>query len=315
MDPYMIYYKLIKDFEYEIIYTEKSELNELYDYSTKYYQLPNDSTAINIRAYQQLGNFTLYLLGHLDENNNLKDDINLQNLKTYLINCINDKKYCNPKIFLSFVRFILHLQNLPICKIYANHNYKINEEDNNICKKELEAIYNNCDTIDLSKEYYCNSTLELLVSSIYEIFTKGYKIKKCKSCNKFFVARKSEAFCQYISPFDDNLSCLQYSRKNSSSVKRKNNPIEWQYNKVCNLLRKRKIDMELYHFDEKSKIDKCKKELKAFQTEYVKIKKIQYEKGEISKDELLKFLLDKEVYFKNKKKEEKKNGSKRTNKK
>ncbi len=312
MEQYSIMYRLIKDFEYEIIDTEDKNLNKLYESSAKYYQLPG----ITIRTYQLLGNFTLYLLGNLDENKQWKEDVRLQYLKTYLKKCISDDKYCNVKTFLSFIRFSLHLSNLPSCKCFANCNYEMDDGNKELnLEYQLQAIHNSYNTIELNKDYDCNSILEVIVASLFDIFEKGYKIKKCRSCDKFFVARKSETFCPYISPYDNTMSCLQYSRKTSSSEKRKNNPIQNQYNKVCNLLRKRINDAENFHYKDKDKIKKCEQDLEDFQIEYVKNKKIQYKNGEISRDEFLTFLLDKEIYFKNQKKEEKKNGSKRTDKK
>lgn len=310
-------YRLSHDSEYESIICNDEKLNLLYENSTKYYKLPFSNTdCIRVMPYKNIGEFSLYLLS---EFNNIALESDMLILREYLLKCINDENYCNDKVFLAFIKDFLHISRLPHFDCFVTNYYTDNNKITNLTNNEkLDIILENSKNIIFNKDYICNGLLDLIIVSLYEIFSKGLKIKKCKTCDRFFVNKHSSAFCNYANPQNETMSCLQYSRNTNYVEKRKTDPIQKIHTDISNLLRKR------YYDARDSKINNKELEQSAWITyenykEYYKqTLKPQYTRGKITRDELLKYLNDTYIYHKNnniKMEVKKYNGSSRNNKK
>lgn len=313
-------YRLHDDSEYESIITDDIELLSLYEECSKYYKKPIcDKKHLQIKFCKNIGEFSLYLLSEALISDKKILDINestqLESIKLYLLKCINNEDYCNNKLFLTFIRYYLHMQKLPCCDYYAS-NYSDNKISTSF-DDVFNSIVKNSEQVTINKDYLCNNLLDLVIVSLYEIFSKGYKIKKCRICGKFFINKKSSILCSYTCPKNKNLSCFDYSRKTNYVSKRKNDPIQSTYTKTCNLLRKRYYDARDSNSSNKELQNAYEKILNDFKDDYTLNKKRKYRNGEITEDELLDYLKEKYNYFKSNplKGGIKNNGSSRTNKK
>lgn len=297
-----ILYRLTNDNEFENIYTEDTILNTIYEECTKYYKLPISSTnSYNVKPYTLLGELSLYIFANIDSKDYDGDTkIRIKHLHNFLLKCINDKNFCNTKIFLSYIRDILKITYFPKAEIYTSHYYNTVSEISNLSFDEkLNIMKNNEKDIILHKDYLCNNVTDLIIVSLYEIFSKKNTISKCKNCDRFFISRNSNAFCNYASPQNEKLSCLQYSRNTSYVEKRNKDEVKKLYSKICNLLNKRYTDAknkkpELY---DKSKEDMHYKNYDEFKKLYTDTLLPQLSSGEITKSELYKILENKYYYY------------------
>ena len=199
---------------------------------------------------------------------------NIEYFKFYLNNCINNAEFCNNKIFLSCMQECLSL-SLPRSELHIENIYTPEQRCNyNLInanyRNKTDIIFDNRNDIKYSKVYYCNCIEDLFISSIYELFEKGYFIKKCKNCKKFFVTKEKGSrikYCYNISPDDNTKTCYVYKSQENSKNNRKTNPRINLYNKITERIRIRlereenqKV-CELY----REKLTHIKKELKMVQ--------------------------------------------------
>lgn len=295
-------YRLTKDQEYENILTEDTVMDTLCDECIKYYKLPIQSTnTYEIKPYMLLGEISLYILTSIDSKNYDEDTKRkLKHINNFLLKCLNDKNFCNTKIFLSYVRDVLKITDFPKAFIYTSNYYNDTIEISDLSFDEkLEIMKKNVNDIILYKDYLCKNIIDLLIVSLYEIFSKNYTISKCKNCDRFFISRNSTAFCNYASPQNEKRSCLQYSRNTSYVKKRKQDKVKNMYNKICNLLNKRYTDaknrkLELY---DKAEEDMHFKNYDDFKKLYTDSLLPQFSSGKITKAELYKKLEEKYNYY------------------
>ena len=107
---------------------------------------------------------------------------NIEYFKYYLNKCIENKNYCNNKIFLSCIQECMSL-SLPKSIYHINNVYTLKQKTNyDIIHSDKEdktdIIYNNKENIEFAKIYFCKSIEELFICSLYELFEKGYVIIK-----------------------------------------------------------------------------------------------------------------------------------------
>ena len=301
-----IFYVIKDDLEMEYIDTNDNYLKSILTNVEKYYALPDNYKAIKIKNYLPLGNIAFYILDsqNLNFEPNIIEKIKL--LNSFLSYCIKDKHYCNEKIFLTFVRYILKISELPKREIYtsiSNNFYNINEAN---LDKNLDLILENFSNIKLEKIYICSDIVELIIVSILEILSKKYCIRKCKNCHKYFYNKNSNKYCSYASPQESKKSCFKYCANISYQEKRNNDPIRKKYNSISNMLRNR------YRYKEEE-IDR--KILMDFEDAY-RSEKNALNSGLISKEDMLEFLDESNKKFKEEyRRRRKKNGSTRNNKK
>lgn len=298
-------YQLSHDLEYEMIITDDIFLNSVLKEVKSYYMFPDIPNNIEIKKQLILGNIAFYLLDlpNLDCEQDIITKIELINI--YLSYCITNSNYCNNKIFLAFIRDILNY-DFPKGDIYSSYYYKDNDKISNIeINEKLKLMLENVKQITFNKTYYCNNIIDLIIISIYEIFDKGYCIKRCKNCHKYFFNKNSNKYCSYSSLQETSKSCYEYCTNISYLQKRENDPIRKKYNKISNMLRSR------YRYYGKD----CDRQiLYDFGDSYcIKIKELN--NGLISKEEVMNFLNSSESNFKDQYKRRKNNGSARTNKK
>ena len=219
------------------------------------------------------------LLQHHNIEYSEKTKKNIEYFKFYLDKCIEDSNYCDNKIFLSCMQECLSL-SLPKRENIIENIYTLEQrcEYNVIHSSAFEKtniIYGNKDNIKYSKIYYCKSIEDLFICSLYELFEKGYVIRKCKNCNKFFVTKEKGSrrkYCYYYSPQNNNKTCYDYMNQLKSKETRRTDEIISLYKSITNRLRTRQSRteddriIELY-FNElgslSKKYDEMKKDVKA----------------------------------------------------
>lgn len=286
------------------------------DYTNK--NIPIDSRFIQSKI---IGTLIFHLLQKKDIEYDKKTNEHIEFFKYYLNKCINNKQYCDNRIFLSCMQENLNLHlpknDLIIQNIYTVDELKDYNTLNSDYKQKLELIYKNKDNIKYSKIYYCNTIEDLFICSLYELFEKKYIIRKCEFCGKFFVTSEKGnrvKYCYNISPVDSTKTCYVYKSRETTEKNRKNNSRIRIYRQITNRLRNRKDrttdELERDYFDHK--IDNLSRTLELF--------KKQIKNYEKSNKDLIDYLQDyNQNDLDNWKKEleewREKNGSKGTNKK
>ena len=157
----------------------------------------------------------------------------------------------------------------------------LNEEDKQSSVKELfkdfikrynltedERIYGYCDSID---EYCC--------STFYQMLDRGYSIKKCKNCGKYFVPlnRSDTSYCDRPALHDTSKTCREYAKYNNYLNKTRNDVTTKLHKQIYNIKRNKakrceniKLQQELDCFTSQAKQwKKAVKEQTKTETEYL----------------------------------------------
>ncbi len=299
-------YELSNNLMNEIIYglDDTDELTNILEGVEEYYVLPNIPENVSIKKKHTLGNYAFYLLDLPDLPFDSEINCCLRQINSFLASCIEKVSCCNEKMFLVFVRYILKIQNIPEAKSFATYN---NDIPNAVYLQEmLESV--TMEDIEVSRTYLCKNVVDLVIASVYEILSKGFRIKRCRNCHKYFFTKNSNKYCPYRSPQDETKSCYDYCNKMPSQQKRKEDPIQSKYTQVSNMLRSRCN----YHDRESDW-----KLLGDFAEDY-RNRKSKLDAGLISKEDVMNFLNSSDRNFRNQYKKErkvKKNGSQGTNQK
>lgn len=217
--------------------------------------------------------------------------------KYYLNKCIDNFDYCNNIVFLSCMKECVCL-SLPRQDIHIENIYTIQQicdfdVINSTSNKRTNIIFNNKDNIKYSKIYYCNCIEDLFVCSLYELFEKGYIIRKCINCNKFFVTKEKgnkRKYCYNYSPQDKFKTCYDYVNQQKSKEVRKKDETILLYNSITNRLRNRQsrintIDENNYRY----LYDLFDNELNKLSITYTNMKR-EIRSGKLEKSVLIDFL-------------------------
>ena len=157
---------------------------------------------------------------------------------------------------------------------------------NNISKLLLNE---NNEYIHITTDYFCDTTTDMLVAAINDLFKKKPKaiIKKCENCGKLFVPKHTIAkYCDRISPQFENRTC-----KEAMDVIKK----EEALNDPTKLLYKNIYDT-LYSSYKNKKTKENKKILDTFRKENI-IMKAKYKTKEIPQKKYIEWL---KSHYKNK---------------
>lgn len=289
----------------------------LKSYFQEYLTANNSSEFITSKI---IGNIMFELLQRDDIEYSEKTQKNIEYFKYYLNNCIENSDYCNNKVFLSCMQecasLCLPKQDIHIENIYTRQQRCDYSVINSTLDKKTNIILKNKDNIKYSKIYYCNCIEDLFICSLYELFEKGYIIRKCINCKKFFVTKEKgnrRKYCYNYSPQDNNKTCYDYMNQCKSKEKRKKDDTILLYNSITNRLRNRQSRINTTD-DKTYKLlyDLYDKELTNLSITYTNMKK-EIKNGKLEKSVLIDFLSN---YDKDDKKNwRKKYGSSGTNKK
>lgn len=292
-----------------------SELDEeLYNYIYNYDKLStnlkdvlyfeNTDKFTNLKMYFDFG---ISALSIIDNKNILFDDnINneIQYLKTYLDKCIKNPKYCNPTLFLAYVKDIMHrfisdikcyTQNIPYSDKQLNDD--ILNKDN---KQKLEAMFYNLSNIELRKDYTCNGIIDLVICSLFEIFSRNYYIKKCSNCNRYFISTRGDnriRYCHYYAYLSkSSLTCRELKLNSDYVQKRKGNNLRAIYTTLYNKFNNRYARFNEKHLN-KPKTKDIEEELKKRLSTVKKLQKLynfdikpKIKNGELTESEAIKML-------------------------
>lgn len=127
------------------------------------------------------------------------------------------------KKFIFYKYFVLNdnnfFSNLPTSNIDFTFDCSIDDFEekitNNINNSNVKNIFNELfkENISPRYEYNCQTLEQFLQVSLFTCLTFNLNIKKCKNCEKYFIAyqRSDEKYCGRISPQDNSKTCKQYS--------------------------------------------------------------------------------------------------------
>lgn len=121
--------------------------------------------------------------------------------------------------------------------IIANSNYKKRCSGDIIgaLKAESKAL-DNLGSIVYYFPYYLSDVFGLFMEYVVD---KGYKIKKCENCKKYFVlyGRCDTKYCSRNSPQNTNKTCSEYSRYQKQLSRERGNICNKAYKSLYNTLR------------------------------------------------------------------------------
>lgn len=291
MDKQILYSVMVNS-DKEFTYGLDEELIE-------YIMLYQDSkNCIKINKYIGLGVSALSLL----DNNNFEFNENLQKeidiLRMYLMRCVDNDGFCNNNIFLAYIKETLH-KFIPSPKIYTSLPYSDKQLDNNIVSEDnnskLNAMLFNMNHIELKRDYVCDGIIDLIICSLFEIFSKNAYIRKCDNCGRYFVTtinKESIKFCNYISPENSRLTCRKLMNQTNYVNKRKTDILTNKYtalfNKYKNRYERAQDKKNVTNIDEEI-VKKHKTKLENLKNKYRDIRD-SIKKGKITKEEGVKIL-------------------------
>lgn len=160
------------------------------------------------------------------------------------------------------------------------NNQEVTSEE---IKKVINTFFSTNNALtNVSFEYVCYSTRDMLVAVIDEVFKNkpSAVIMKCQNCGKLFIPKNSTAkYCDRISPQFENKTCKQAM----DSIKK-----EQALNDPTKRLQKN-IYNTLYSSYSNKKTKENKKILDDFKKESI-VKKVKYKSGKINQEEYIKWL-------------------------
>lgn len=323
-----IYYEIRNNGKNEFVKTNNKIIQKYIEEAQKYYNLKVDMEAniFSVIKSFKTGDFVLYILSQ-NTDFDIESNIKINFIKQYLKECIKNEQYFKVPIFLAFIRDILQIPKFEFKTEYYSSNYyndkdileKINRKN---IKTKLSAFSANKKSINVDKTYVCENIVMFILVSLFEIMNnnknRSNKIHECINCGRLFINNsndKNTKYCNYISPQNKRKTCFKYRETTKFQEIRKQNPIYHTHNKIYDFLNKRRKRAEEasnkenpYETDELVK--KCQTDLDNFKYWYDKKTK-EYKNGNLTKGQFIELLKEQG----NKYKEEKKNGSSRTNKK
>lgn len=258
-----------EDFSYYLTEDMKREyLIGLKQYFTNYITDFDDNISRFINT-KVIGTLMFELLQREDIEYSKNTQRTIEYIKFYLERCLESEEYCCNKVFIPCAREAigLHLPPSDIIydKIYTIEqlcDYTIIHADS---KKKTDIIFANKDNIEYSKIYHCKKIEDLFIASLFELFGKGYTIRKCKNCGKFFVTvekGKRIKYCYNISPQDQNKTCRDFFSQATYSERRRQSLRRTEYARLYNRFNNRINRFERKTEEQKEKEDKDLAELK-----------------------------------------------------
>lgn len=235
--------------------------------------------------------YTNEIFKHLVENKRrpyVRDHHMIKKVKCYIDKCIDNSFYSSYEVFHTACE-------LGTFSLTPHTNYefpdsvteKLNDE-----KRNWKNMFDKIDFIYSVHEkgnnikiiYELNSLGDFISACLLETFRRKVKLKKCENCNKYSIIKRKDArYCNNPSPQNPNKTCSQYKKEENYKEKLKNDEELALFKKMINTLNKN------YH---RTKDDYYKKKISNL-TSFYENKKLQKEKGEITKEEfhndLLKF--------------------------
>lgn len=238
--------------------------------------------------YYTYGNI---LINKVDFNQNLEKDFSY--LLTAFTKSDSDYININSKACIQFISDIRDIFKLGYTNFKSNIITNIlNLTSNNSSSKILYEILPNNETGDTLEVFTINDIFTFLLFDIVQVNAYNIQIKICQNCGKFFIhsSRSDEIYCNY--PFNEKgISCrnLSYDEKIKSD----------EVSKLCRNAYKSQNAKKQYYI--KKYFINEEKAKNTFDNWYTQIinKKIDYENGKISFEELKEYIekTSKELIF------------------
>ena len=254
----------------------------------KYFEEISFNIVSNPFFYYTYGNI---LINKVDFNQNLEKDFSY--LLTAFTKSDSDYININSKACIQFISDIRDIFKLGYTNFKSNIITNIlNLTSNNSSSKILYEILPNNETGDTLEVFTINDIFTFLLFDIVQVNAYNIQIKICQNCGKFFIhsSRSDEIYCNY--PFNEKgISCrnLSYDEKIKSD----------EVSKLCRNAYKSQNAKKQYYI--KKYFINEEKAKNTFDNWYTQIinKKIDYENGKISFEELKEYIekTSKELIF------------------
>lgn len=260
----------IKGYYQEIINDEHEEINA--------------NNLFTITKYEPLGSLAFCLIE--DKEKYKENEIKL--IRMYIDECILNEQCGSTEVLLVFIRNILQ-RELPKIQCWSNekNDGKIEKIKDN--KSKIQFWTDNKKELDIEKVYGCKDYIDIVLCSLYEIFSNNQVIKRCENCNRYFTSKKNDSrtiYCNYVAPQDKNKTCREMKNRIQYINKRREDKMQYEYNKLIEKYRRRRerlVDKQINGSDSNT-IKELEEKIIELQDIYEDIKRHIKEKN-ITKDE------------------------------
>lgn len=149
----------------------------------------------------------------------------LQKLKYYLDLCCVNKAYCTLSQLESFAVKLFEYNNFTlnlfsITTITKIRKIQINDKKTKLYFSHTSDLINYLNSkysiYSFSTQNSFSSLSELCIISLFEIFSLHLSIKKCSSCNNYFVSINDDKLCNRAFLDNDYLGCFDLEQKSTA---------------------------------------------------------------------------------------------------
>ena len=150
------------------------------------------------------------------------------------ISCEPEPKILNPRIIKNKEVYFDAIED-EIKRYPSNKIVEMLMKESKITQKLADTVY-----------YFAYNITEVFGVFINYVIDKGYKIKKCENCKKYFVpyTRSDTKYCSRHSPQDKTKTCAEYSKYQKQLEREKNNDCTKAYKSLYNTLRNKMLRNE-----------------------------------------------------------------------
>lgn len=183
----------------------------------------------------------------------------LSRIRDYVSLCLENQTYCNVSHLESFCIGIFDLDNKINLLFNQSRKHQIRKYHSNI---KISPMYS---TQTLINEYlrtiysefeFCTTTgyetlSELCVISLFEIFSLGLSIKKCKHCKRYFIGSAKSEYCPRTSSINDFLGCKKFKTFiDAQNLNRTELKVLYKrvYNRLLNRAKKNRVE-DIQYFE------------------------------------------------------------------
>jgi len=163
-------------------------------------------------------------------------------LREYIEKCTLSPKWAD------YRRFILACESGFFPYVHARDSYKgigriSNPSSLNVFTelKEMENLIGNKGKHELWHVYEECDVWQFISASLMEIFKKGYTIKKCEHCKRYFIPyqRRDTLYCDRASPMKPSRTCREYAASQKNYQKQIDEEYKKLERRIKNALRNR----------------------------------------------------------------------------
>jgi hypothetical protein len=152
-------------------------------------------------------------------------------IQTY-VEVMQDKKiFENKEVFRSFISGFVFQGLIEYENLYDSEK-KVHGHYASVCKQDnINDVLHFADNLGKydsnMSNFHLSDSLSAVCTSLYYLLDRGYTIKKCSNCGKYFVPfnRSDTIYCDRPSPQDSNRTCKEYGAEKLWYDKLKQNEV------------------------------------------------------------------------------------------